>query len=206
MTDRRIEHVVFDVGMVLFQWDLRHLYRRLIDDPERLEWFVTHVVTPEWHHGHDEGRDLAEMVAERKAAFPDEDALIDAYATRFTESIPGPVPGALELVEELDAAGVPLFAITNFADSFWKEFRATQPVFDRFRDIVVSGTEKLAKPEPEIFDLAARRFGIAPATALFIDDRRDNVDAAARLGWQVHHFSDAPTLRADFERRGLLPS
>jgi 2-haloacid dehalogenase len=199
-----IENVVFDVGMVLYRWNLRFLFEKLIDDPQRLEWFVANVVTDEWHFEHDEGRELAKMVAERKAQFPDHAGLIDAYATRFVETIPGPVEGSLDLVRRLDEAGVPLWAITNFAAPFWAEFRATQPVFDRFRDIVVSGVERLIKPHPPIFQLAARRFGIAPETAWFIDDRLDNVEGAARLGWQVHHFRDAPTLEVDLVRRRLL--
>ncbi|MFN5644408.1 MAG: HAD family phosphatase, partial [Sphingomonadales bacterium] len=65
-----IRAVVFDVGRVLVQWDLRHLFAKLIDDPEELEWFVTHVVTPEWHFQHDAGRPLAEMLPELKAEYP----------------------------------------------------------------------------------------------------------------------------------------
>ncbi|MBB3989172.1 HAD family hydrolase [Croceicoccus naphthovorans] len=201
-----VETVVFDVGRVLFRWDLRYLYGKLIDDPDELEWFVSTVVTEAWHFEHDAGRDLAEMIAEKKLQYPNHAHLIDAYATRFVESIPGPVPGSLELVERLDDAGVPLFAITNFADSFWAEFRSGQPIFDRFRDIVVSGTEKLAKPDPAIFDLAAERFGIDPATALFIDDNPANIAAARGLGWQVYHFHDAAALKRDLVARGLLAS
>lgn len=199
-----IDAVVFDVGRVLYEWDLRCLFGKLIDDPAELEWFVGHVVTEEWHFQHDAGRDLEEMVAERKAQFPGFDHLIDAYATRFGESIPGPLPGSIELVERLDAAGVPLFAITNFAHAFWYPFRDSQPVFRRFRDVVVSGTEKLAKPDPAIFHLARDRFGIDPSRTLFIDDNPANIAAAAALGWQVHHFSDAVTLEADLVSRGLL--
>ena len=203
---RGIEAVVFDVGRVLFQWDLRHLFAKLIDDRQELEWFVSHVVTEAWHHDHDAGRDLGEMVAERKQAFPGHAHLIDAYATRFEESITGPVPGSLELVARLDAAGLPLFAITNFADAFWTRFRAAQPVFGHFRDIVVSGTEKLAKPDPAIFRLAARRFAVDPAASLFIDDNPANIAAAEALGWQVHLFHDAAALEADLVARGLLPA
>ena len=201
---RTVEAVVFDVGHVLYRWDLRHLYRQLIDDPDELEWFVTHVVTPEWHFEHDAGADLAGLVAERKRRFPGHDALIDAYASRFCQSIPGPVPGTIELVERLDEAGVALFAITNFAHAFWLEFHPTAPVFTRFTDIVVSGTERLAKPDPAIFRLAAERFGHAPEAMLFIDDSAENVGAAAALGWQVHHFHDAAGLEADLVARGLL--
>lgn len=201
---RPISAVVFDVGRVLFQWDLRHLFAKLIDDPAELEWFVSHVVTEEWHFQHDAGRALADMVPERITQFPRHADLIEAYAARFNESIPGPVPGSLELVEALDAQGHPLFAITNFGAEFWPVFRETQPVFGRFRDIVVSGVEKIAKPDPAIFDLSARRFGLEPAAMLFIDDNPANIASAAALGWQVHHFRESCALAEDLKARGLL--
>ena len=199
-----VEAVVFDVGRVLYQWQLRSLFAKLIDDPAELDWFLDHVVTEEWHFQHDAGRPLAEMVPERQAQFPDHVSLIAAYAERFNETIPGPVPGSLELVERLAGAGVPLYAITNFGAEFWAMFRPTAPVFDRFRDIVVSGEEKLAKPDPAIFRLAERRFGHAPQAMLFIDDNAANVHTAAALGWEVHHFADADRLRHDLLRRGLI--
>jgi 2-haloacid dehalogenase len=194
--------VILDVGKVLFQWDLRHLFAKLIADAGELEWFVTHVVTPEWHFQHDAGRPLAEMLPELKAEFPGHAALIDAYAVRFNETIPGPVPGSLELVERLDAAGVPLFAITNFGHEFWQMFRPTQPIFDRFQNIIVSGTEKLAKPDPAIFRLAITRFGIDPAGALFVDDVAANVAAAEGVGIAGHMFVDADALEIELHRRG----
>ena len=198
------QSVIFDVGRVLFDWDLRHLFAKLIADRKELEWFVTHVVTPEWHFQHDAGRALADMLPELKAEFPDHAPLIDAYATRFNETIPGPVPGSLELVVRLDAAGVPLFAITNFGHEFWEGFRPTQPVFDRFRDIVVSGTEKVMKPDPAIYRLAIARFGIDPAGALFIDDVAKNVAGAESVGIAGHLFTNAATLERELVARGLL--
>lgn len=198
------QSVIFDVGRVLFDWDLSYLFAKLIAEKAELEWFVTNVVTPQWHFQHDAGRPLAEMVPELKAAFPDHARLIDAYATRFNETIPAPMPGSLELVERLDAAGVPLFAITNFGHEFWEGFRPTQPVFDRFGDIIVSGTEKMMKPDPAIFRLAIERFGIDPAGALFIDDNAANVAGAESVGIAGHLFKDAATLEAELVSRGYL--
>lgn len=196
--------VVFDVGRVLVQWDMRRLFAQLIDDPATLDWFVSEVVSEQWHAGHDAGRDLAAMVAERKAEFPGHDAWIDAYATRFEETIPGDVPGSAAIVRALAARGVPLFAITNFASTFWTEFRRRRPLFDLFGDIVVSGVEKLVKPDPRIYALASARFGYQPAEMLFIDDSPANIEAARALGWHVHLFRDAARLRADLVERGLL--
>ena len=204
MAQQAVSAVVFDVGRVLFEWDLRHLFAKLIDDPDELEWFVTTVVTVEWHYEHDAGRMLADTLPERIAAFPRHEALIRAYAERFAESIPGPVPGSHALVDALHARGVPLYAVTNFSADFWPPFRAAQPVFDHFRDIVVSGVEKLCKPNPEIYALAAARFGHAPGAMLFIDDNADNVAAARACGWQAHHFVDSATLAADLRARALI--
>jgi len=200
-----IEAVVFDVGRVLFQWDLRHLYAPLIADPAELDWFLANVVTERWHFQHDQGRPVAEMLAERQAEFPGHAELITVWAERFNDSIPGPVPGSFALVEALHARGVPLYAITNFGAEFWANFRPHHPIFDRFREIVVSGEERIAKPDPRIYRLAEARFGRAPGTMLFIDDNAANITAVRQCGWHGHVFTDALTLERDLRARGLLP-
>jgi 2-haloacid dehalogenase len=199
-----ITAVVFDVGRVLVQWDLRHLFAKLIADPVELDWFLANVITPEWHFQHDAGRPLAEMVPELKALFPTYVAHIDAYAVRFNETIPGPVPGSYEIVEELAARGVPLYAITNFGAEFWDGFRPTQPIFDHFRDIIVSGVERLVKPDAAIYRLALARFGLTSGEAIFIDDSLPNVMAAQENGFVGHHFIDAATLRNELAMLKLL--
>lgn len=200
----RIEAVVFDVGKVLVEWDLRGIYQDLIADPAERDWFVENVVTAEWHFQHDAGRPLAEIVPERIALYPAHEALIRRYASHFNDSIPGPVPGTAQLVEQLDQRGVPLFAITNFGAEFWPGFAPRFPVLERFRDIVISGVEKLAKPDPAIFDLACTRFGLPAGAMLFVDDNAHNVAAARDCGWHAHHFHDAAGLEQDLRQRGLL--
>lgn len=200
----KITTAVFDVGKVLFEWDLRHLFAKLITDKDELEYFVTVIVTPEWHFQHDAGRALDDMVAERIAEFPEYAAWIAAYSNRFNETIPGPVTGSLEIVQELAERGVPLFAITNFGAEFWDMFRPTQPIFDRFQDIIVSGVEKLVKPDPAIYMLALQRFGLKSGEAIFIDDNHDNVISARENGFVAHHFTDADSLRRELIALDLL--
>ena len=201
-----ISAVVFDVGRVIVQWQLRALFEKLIDDSAELDWFLANVVTEEWHFLHDAGCPLIEMVPARKTQFPDHEDLIHAYATRFLETVPGPIAGTAELIERLDEANIPLFAITNFGAEFWDQFYPTQPVLARFRDIVVSGREKLVKPDAAIFRLAENRFGYAANEMLFVDDNAANISGAKALGWYTHLFSDAATLEADLIARGLLSS
>ncbi len=112
-----------------------------------------------------------------------------------------------EIVRELDEAGVPLFAITNFSHEFWPPFRAREAaLFDRFTDIVVSGEEKMVKPDAAIYHLALARFGLRPDQAVFVDDNADNVAGAEAVGMHAVLFSDAAAFRARLVDLHLLPS
>ena len=196
--------VVFDIGRVLFQWQLRALFEKLIDDRAELDWFLSTVITEEWHFQHDRGRPLAEMLPERIAEFPAYAAHIRAYAERFNETVPGPVEGTHDLVRRLHARGVPLYCLTNFGDEFWAMFRPTQPIFDLFADVIVSGTEKLAKPDPAIYALTEARCGRGGGELFFTDDNPANVAAARARGWHAHLFTDAASLEAQLIAAGLL--
>lgn len=202
--DAPIDAVVFDVGKVLVRWE-RHLpYVNHFADPAQLDWFMDTVIPLEWHAEHDAGRPAAELIAERSALFPEYAPLIADWFGRFNETIPGLVPGSPELVEALHARGVPLYAITNFGADTWAGFRPHFPLADRFLDVVVSGVERLAKPDPAIYALAASRFGHAPQRMLFIDDSVANVRAARESGWHAHHFIDAAGLEAELKARALI--
>lgn len=197
--------VIFDVGNVLFSWDPRFLYERLIEDDRALDAFLADVVTKEWHFQHDAGRPFAETSAELIAEHPHHEALIAAWGPRFNESVGPAIPGMAEVVEELDSAGVPLFAITNFSGEFWRDWVPNhRALFDRFRDIVVSGDEKLVKPDPAIYDLALRRFGLEGPDAVFVDDSPANVAGARDAGIHAVLFTTAEDFRAELARLGLL--
>ena len=200
----QIEAVVFDVGKVLVEWERDLPFRRLIPDAAIRERFLTEVIPLSWHGEHDAGHAADDMIAERSAHYPEHAHLIRAWLDTFNETIPGPVSGSSEIVEDLHAAGVPLFAITNFGADTWAGFAPTYPLFGRFADIVVSGVEKLAKPDPAIYALAERRFGRPGRSMLFVDDSLANVESARACGWHAHHFTDAATLRSDLIARGLL--
>lgn len=200
-----IKGVVFDVGNVLYGWDPdSFLVRQIADDEARLR-FIEDIDLWGWHDSLDGGRPFDEAAAELSEKFPDYAHLIAAWGERFGETISEPVPGVHAIVEALDANGVPLFAITNFSADFWPPFRAREDAFfRRFRDIVVSGEEKLLKPDPAIYYRALDRFGLKAAEALFIDDRLINVEGAEAVGMQAHLFTGADDLRRRFESENLL--
>ena len=196
--------VIFDVGRVLVDWQIRYLYERLIPEGEALDAFLRDVVTEEWHFQHDEGRPFAETSAELTALYPQHAELIALFGPRFNDTNSAAIPGMPELLAELDAAGVPLFAITNFSGEFFPPFRVKYPgMFDRFRDIVVSGDEKMVKPDAAIYRLALDRFGLKAEEAVFVDDNADNVAGAAALGIHAIRFTDEPALRVELRDLGF---
>jgi 2-haloacid dehalogenase len=201
----RATAVVFDVGNVLYGWDPEaFLARQIPEDVARLA-FIEETDLWSWHDALDGGRPFAEAAAELSERLPDYAAHIAAWGDRFGETITDPVPGVHAIVEALDARGVPLFAITNFSADFWPPFRAREEAFfRRFRDIVVSGEEKLLKPDPAIYYRALDRFGLKPAEALFVDDRAINVEGARAVGMPAHLFTNAEDLRARLQAEGLL--
>lgn len=200
-----IAAVIFDVGQVLYHWEPRLLYERLIHDDRALDAFLRDVVSMEWHFQHDMGRPFAETSAELIARHPEHETLIRVWGERFIDSVQPAVAGMPELVAELHERGTPLFALTNFSAEFWTPFHAREAgFFACFRDILVSGAERLVKPDPAIYRLALARFGIRAEETLFIDDRQENVSAAQALGIRSHLFRDAATLRLDLAGRGLL--
>lgn len=197
--------VIFDVGNVLYGWDPDgFLVRQIGDDDARMR-FVDDVRLWEWHETLDGGRAFADAAAELSGRFPQHAHLIAAWGERFGETITDPVPGVHAIVDALYERGVPLYAITNFSADFWPPFHAKERAFfEHFRDIVVSGEEKLLKPDPAIYRLALDRFGLQAHDALFIDDRPINVEGAEAVGIRAYLFTSAEDLRLRLVSEGLL--
>ena len=193
--------VVFDVGNVLYDWNPKLLYERLTPLGPALDAFLRDVATKEWHFQHDAGRPFADTSAELIAAHPEHADLIAAWGPRFTEQLGDMLPGMHDLLLELDAADVPLYAITNFSGEFWPPFRAREAdIFDRFRGVVVSGDELMTKPDPAIYRLALDRWGVRAEECVFVDDRADNVAGAESVGMKAVVFTDVAALRGELER------
>ena len=199
-----VRGVVFDVGNVIVRWDPRTLYSRIFPDPAERDWFLANVCTMDWHAAHDAGVTFAQNRAPLVAQFPQHEAAIVAWESRWWEMFSGPIPETVAAIEAMAARGVPMVGLTNMSTETSAGTFAMSPAFGRLQHIVVSAEVGLMKPDPRIFALAAERAGLAPAELLFIDDSRRNTDAAAALGFDVHLFDDAAALQPALAARGLL--
>ena len=195
--------VVFDVGKVLIEWDPRHLYRKVFDDPERMEWFLENVCSNAWNLEQDRGRPwpLAEQLLIDQ--HPDWAEEIRLFRRRWREMVPYAVDDSVAVLQDLLDAGVPLYAITNFAADTFREAQDIYPFLTRFRGIVCSGEIGAIKPDPVIYRRLAEVHGVDLRTALFIDDSQRNVDGSKAAGMPAILFTDGSTLRRDLRKLGL---
>ncbi len=204
MPEPRITAVVFDLGGVLIDWDPRYLYRTLFDDEAAMEEFLATVTTQDWNRAQDSGRPFAEAIEELVERHPEKRDLIEAYWRRWPETLGDAIEPTVALLHELRSTGVRLYALSNWSGETFPLARPRYPFLEWFDGIVISGDERLAKPDPRIFEVLLERYGLSPAETLFIDDHAPNVEAAAALGFTALRFIGAADLRADLERLGLL--
>ncbi len=197
--------VVFDLGGVLIDWNPRHLYRSLFDgDDEQMEWFLANVTTPDWNSEQDRGRPWAEAVSTLVALHPDRADLIRAFHERWTEMLGGAHEDTVAVLDRLRPSGVRLFALTNWSAETFVHAAERFPFLAWFEGVVVSGQERMTKPDPRIFQLLLDRYELDPSRVLFIDDHAPNVRAAAALGMDAIQFADAERLESELVKRGLL--
>ncbi len=203
-----IDTLVFDVGGVLLDWDPEYLYEELIPNEMDRDAFLFNVCTFKWHAQTDAGRSFAEIIEEKKAEFSGQfDQLIEAWWLDWDEMCGGIFEGTFDLAQMVRQRfpDMRVVGITNFSDETWPRLLKLYPIFaDFFDDVVVSGAEKMVKPDPEIYQLAIERFNLAPARSLFIDDKQDNIDAAINAGMQGHLFESSQALAEHFEKIGLI--
>ncbi len=189
--------VVFDLGGVLVDWNPRYLFSKLFDDAARMDWFLANICNSAFYLRLDIDGDSRAAIADMLTRHPEHAAEIAAYVERFDETIRGEITPMVGLLQRLHAGGTRLYALTNWAADTFARTRPRLPSLSLFRDIVVSGEERLVKPDPRLFQVLFARCGFAPTDAVFIDDNRVNAEAAEGLGMRaIHHRDPAATITA----------
>ncbi len=201
MADKPI--VIFDLGAVLIDWNPRHLYRKLFDDEAAMETFLRDICSPAWNVEQDRGRSWREAVDLLTAAHPEYGDLIAAYRDRWDEMLKGPIAGSVAILERLDREGYELHALTNWSAETFPVALERYGFLERFRTILVSGEERLVKPDAAIFELMLERINHPAERCMFIDDSARNIEAAASLGFDAIQFESAEQLQQALQQRGM---
>lgn len=195
--------VVFDVGNVLLRWDPTLVYRELIPEADKRDWFMRNVCTGAWNIEQDRGRSWEEGVALLVASHPEWEREIRAYDERWHESVPGVIEDSVAVLADLKARGEAVYAITNFSREKWAECLIRFPFLQSFDGVVVSAHERLIKPDPAIFQVLFDRYGLTGCDCIFVDDSAKNIAAAEQAGMKTVHFVEPIDLRAALREHGV---
>ncbi|MGX5819720.1 HAD family hydrolase [Chitinophaga lutea] len=205
MKNRRYQSVIFDLGAVLVDWNPRYLYSKIFSTPEAVEDFLENVCTSDWNEAQDEGRSLADGTDLLIAQHPQYEAEIRAFYGRWKEMLGGPIAETVDILRQLHESGqYKLYALTNWSNETFPIALMEYRFLQWFDGIVVSGRERMRKPQPDFYQLLLDRYQVDKSSTLFIDDNLRNVTAAEAFGIESIHFHSPQQLRQELEQRNIL--
>lgn len=195
-----IKNIIFDFGGVLLDWNPHYLYDPYFGDVEKAEWFLTNICTYPWNAQHDAGKPVAEGTTELVALYPEWEKEIRMYYDEFEKMLSGQIADMEEYIKELKGRGFRIYGLSNWSVETFAMIRPKYPILDLMEDMVISGKEKVMKPDAKIYQIALSRFGIKPEESVFIDDNVNNIIGCEAAGIHGVVFKDAGQLRSDLEK------
>lgn len=200
-----IKAIIFDLGGVLIDWNPKYLYKKIFKEESEMQKFLDTVCTGDWNEEQDGGRSLEEGTQFLIKKFPEHEENIRAYYGRWAEMLNGPIEGTVELFKQLKESGkYKIYALTNWSAETFPIAQQKYGFLNWFDGVVVSGTEKMRKPDPAFFKILLDRYDLKAEEVLFIDDNFRNVQSALKMGVDSIHFISPEELKAELVDRGGL--
>ena len=199
----KINTIIFDFGGVLIDWNPRYMYRDEFEESSEMEHFLNEVCTDDWNLQQDKGRTLAEGTRILQDNFPEHALKIQLYYDQWEKMIKGDIPQNVAVLQKLKEK-YKLYGLTNWsAETFPIVFKQFS-FFTLFDGIVISGEEKLIKPDKKIFELMLERYHLEAKNSLFIDDNIHNIRAANEMGFKTIHVQEKTDLKTELHALGLI--
>jgi len=191
-----IKAIIWDLGNVLIDWNPKFVFENLIPDEQKRAHFFNTICTMEWNENQDAGYPIQQATDELVARHPEWKEYIEAYYGRWTEMLGGPIEGTVKLFRELKASNqFRFYALTNWSHETFPVALRLYDFLHLFDGRVVSGEERMRKPDPRFYELLLHRYELQTDEVLFIDDSRRNVDAAEALGIKSIRFENPEQLK-----------
>lgn len=198
-----IKNIIFDFGGVLIDWNPRYLYHDKFASEEEMESFLQKVCDPVWNSKLDAGYSFRQATLELSEQYPEYRQEIAIYHDQWMQMVGGAVEENVAVMLELKDR-YKLFGLTNWSNETFPPVCERYSFFKSFEGIVVSGAERLIKPDPKIYQLLLSRYALKASECLFIDDNIDNIKAAQKLGFATVHLPEGVDLRASLQALDLI--
>lgn len=199
----QLKNIIFDFGGVLIDWDPRHLYEKVFEDKDEMNFFLENICTYSWNIQQDAGRPLSVATAEKQAEFPHYREEIAMYYGRWEEMLGGVIDVNAQLIKPLKGM-YNVYGLTNWSAETIPIAMKRYGFFDELDGMVVSGEEGVVKPDEKLYRILIERYSTEPAASLFIDDNAVNIQAAKELGFRTIHLTETVNLEEELKRMGVL--
>lgn len=198
-----IKNIIFDFGGVVMDWDPRYFFKTYFNDDEKMEFFLKNIAIDEWNIEQDRGRTLKEGTEFLIEKHPDWEKEIRAYYDNWSIMLKSDIPKNVEVLRRLEGK-FHLYGLTNWSEETFPFALENYDFFKVFEGkIVVSGTEKLIKPDKEIFEVLLSRYDLKAEESVFIDDNAKNIATAKSLGFITIHIKPETDLGKELRNLGI---
>lgn len=192
-----IKNIVFDFGGVLVDWDPRYFYRKIFATEQEVEHFVTQVCNQEWNTLTDAEMTFAEAIELLVPKFPQYEREIRLYWDGWLDMLHAEIPESIALKATLRAEGYRLYGLTNWSAETFPLAEEKYSFMKGLDGVVVSGYERVKKPDERIFRILLERYNLRPEETVFFDDHIENIIAAREMGIHGILFKDAAQAERD---------
>ena len=191
---------LFDLGGVFFDWDPKYFYKNVFSDPEEMDYFLTKVCNDEWNLQQDLGRKISDAEKLLIPKFRNYEKQIKMYYSSHRKMIKGTFSKSISILKRLKKNNFNCYVLSNWSAETFEGMEEEYPFLKLFDDILISGEEKLIKPDLKIYKLAINKFKLEPKNSIFIDDKIANIKAAKKLGLNTIHLVNPDTIYKDIEK------
>ena len=203
--DKKYVNLVFDLGAVLIDWNPRYLYSKIFATAAETDFFLENICTSDWNEEQDAGRSLQEATEKLITEHPQYETHIRAFYGRWKEMLGGPIEDTVNILQQLkESKRYKLYALTNWSNETFPIALLLYPFLQWFDGIVVSGREKMRKPQAAFYELLLTRYNIDVTSTLFIDDNHRNIIAAEACGIESVHFISPDQLKDVLAQKLIL--
>tara|TARA_Y100001970_G_scaffold291467_1_gene428698 strand:+ start:1113 stop:1709 length:597 start_codon:yes stop_codon:yes gene_type:complete len=191
---------LFDLGGVFFDWDPHNFYKDIFENIEEREFFLTKVCNDQWNIQQDAGRSIDEAELELIGQFPHYEKEIKMYYRNHRKMIRGVFEESVKILKKLKDKNYECYVLSNWSAETFEGMTIDYPFLQIFDGLLISGEDKLMKPDSAIYELAKKRFNLNPEETIFIDDKLENIAAAQKMNFKTIHLTNPKIIETEINK------
>lgn len=199
----QLQNIIFDFGGVLIDWNPVYLYSNVFDTEEEMNYFLENICRYDWNVLQDAGRPISEATLQLQKQYPKYSEQISYYYGRWEEMLGGTIDENVKLIKSLKSK-YKLYGLTNWSAETLPIAMERYSFFEELDGIVVSGEEKIVKPDPKIYEVLLNRYNLNAESSLFIDDNAANIETARKMGFKTIHYTEDVNLEEILKSENIL--